>query len=140
MTKQLLSDKDQFPSEEIIFSHLGDSRLLWTNLFESTHTRYPEFSEEWRYYNDGKRWLMKVLKQTKTIFWLSVIEEAFIITFYFSDKAETAILESKLSDELKKSFQNGKRFGKIRGISVQLKHQSDVDYILELVAIKLRIK
>jgi hypothetical protein len=140
MDKPLLADKEQFPTEEIIFSHIGESRIHWETIFEYIHINYPEFIGEWRYYNDGKSWLMKMTRKSKTIFWLSVVQDSFKITFYFGDKAEPVILASSISGSLKESFQNGKRFGKIRAITVQVENEDDVENVKSLIEIKLNIK
>ncbi len=70
MDQLILTDKNQFPTEEIIFSHIGKSKILWESIFKYIHANYPDFSEQWKYYNDGKSWLLKVAKKSKTIFWL----------------------------------------------------------------------
>ena len=138
MDEIILSNKDQFPTEEIIFSHIGKSKLIWQSLFEFIHSDYPEFNEEWRYYKDGGSWLMKVNKKSKTIFWLSIIKNAFSVTFYFGDKAQPAIMESKISDEVKDQFKNGKRFGKIRAITLVMKRKKEIEFVKELIPIKLK--
>ena len=140
MEKPVLSDKTQFPTEEVIYSHIGKLKPLWLSLFDSIHTDHPDFSEEWRYYNDGKSWLLKVTKKSKTIFWLSVLKDCFRTTFYFTDKAEQAIAQSAISDELKEQFKNSKHFGKIRGITIVLKNKKDIEHAKSLVAIKLSMK
>jgi len=140
MEPMVLTDKDQFPTEKIIFSHIGKSKVLWISIFEYIHSNYPDISEEWRYYKDGKSWLLKVTRKKKTVFWLSVIKNAFRITFYFTDKAEQLIESSSISDELKKQFKEGKRYSKIRGITIIFKNKKDIKYAEELIAIKLSIK
>jgi len=140
MEKPLLSDKDQFPSEEIIFLHLGRAKKWWKSIFSYIQSEYPDFSTEWRYYNDGKSWLMKVTRKSKTIFWLSIVSGGFKITFYFGDKAEPAILESSLSTDLKNGFQNGRRFGKIRAITQEVKGETEISEIKILIALKMSIK
>ena len=82
MDQLILTDKNQFPTEEIIFSHIGKSKIFWESIFKYIHMNHPDFSEQWKYYNDGKSWLLKITKKTKTIFWLSIIHDSFIITFY----------------------------------------------------------
>lgn len=140
MGQPILTDKNQFPTEEIIYLHIGKSKILWQSVFEFIHKYHPDFYEQWKYYNDGKSWLLKITRKSKTIFWLSVIEKSFRVTFYFSDKAEEAINRSSISEELKKQFKNGKRFNKIRGITVILKNKKDFKYVKLLIAIKLSIK
>jgi hypothetical protein len=140
MEDPVLTNKDQFPTDEILFSHIGKSKSYWKKLFDYTHTNYPDFSEQWRYYNDGKSWLLKVVRKSKTMFWVSVTKGSFKTTFYFGDKAESSILESTISDDLKESFENGKRYGKIRGITTEIKENSDLSNVHELIKIKLSQK
>jgi hypothetical protein len=140
MDQPILGDKNQFPTDEIIFSYIGKSKPLWISLFEFIHTQHPDISEEWRYYNDGKSWLMKVMRKKKTIFWLSVIQDAFRVTFYFPQRAEEPIFGSMISDELKDQFKNGKWYNKIRGLTVTFKTPEDVEYAKTLTGIKLSLK
>ena len=140
MEQPILSDKNQFPTEEIIYSHIGKSKTLWQSLFQYIHSDHPELNEEWRYYNDGKSWLLKVTKKSKTIFWLSIIKNSFRITFYFTDKVEEAINKSPISDELKEQFKNGKKYNKIRGLTIIFKNKKDIEYAKLLITLKLSIK
>ena len=140
MDQLVLTDKNQFPTEEIIFSHIGKSRVSWESIFKYIHTNNPDFSEQWKYYNDGKSWLLKITRKSKTIFWLSVIQNSFKITFYFGDKAEPALMESAISDRFKKEFKEGKRYGKIRGLTLLMNNKQNIEYVKELISIKLNIK
>jgi hypothetical protein len=140
MEQHVLTDRNQFPTDEVIFGHLGRSRSLWLSLFAYLHDDHPDFTLQWRYYNDGKRWLLNVSRKAKTIFWLSVVEGTFRTTFYFTDKARQAIAQSALTDDLKKQFTSGKRINKITGITIVYKKKQDVEHAKELIAIKMSIK
>jgi len=140
METPILNARNQFPTDEIIFSHIGKSKILWNFFFEFIHMDHPDISEQWRYYNDGKSWLMKVTRKAKTIFWLSIIKGSFRTTFYFTDRAEKAINESSISSKLKVQFNEGKRYGKIRGITIVFKNKKDVKNAKLLIALKLSIK
>jgi hypothetical protein len=133
----ILKDPNQYPTEDVIFSSIGSAKKLWISFFDYIRQNHPDFSEEWRYYNDGKNWLMKVVRKSKTVFWLSVWENAFRITFYFTDKAEETIDQSGISDELKTQFKNGKHYGKLRGLSIIFRNQTDIEYAKSIIAIKL---
>jgi hypothetical protein len=140
MNQATLRDRDQFPTEEVIFSHIGKSRVLWKQLFDRLHRDHPDFTEQWRYYNDGKSWLLKVQQKAKTIFWLGVIEGGFRTTFYFPVKAAKAISTSEISGELKKQYKDGPRYGKIRGITIVHKKKRDVEDAGRLVEMKIAIR
>jgi hypothetical protein len=135
MDTPILSDKAQFPTDQVIFAHLGKSKALWASLFRYIAEEHPDFTQEWRYYQDGKSWLMKVQHKKKTVFWLSVIKGSFRTTFYIHEKAAKIVEDSTMSEELKKQFQTG--VGKLRGIRVVYKNKKDVASAKELIAIKL---
>lgn len=138
--KPVLSDPDRYPDDKLIHACLGKRKTaLWIAFFTSLHDQHPNLSEEWRYYKDGHNWLMKVTKKSKTIFWLSVWKNGFKITFYLSDKADEAIATSNLSGELKESFKTGKRYGKIRGITIDFSKKQDIEQADILIGIRRKL-
>lgn len=139
MDAPILSDKSQFPTPKVIFSHLGKSKALWDSLFQYLAREHPDFTQEWRYYNDGKSWLMKIQHKKKTVLWLSILEGSFRTTFYIHEKAKKWVENSTLSDALKDQYR-AKSFGKLRGITVVYKHKQDVEFAKELIGIKLSVK
>jgi Protein of unknown function (DUF3788) len=140
MGQPILTDENQLPTKEVIYSLIGKSRVLWDSVFEHIRSNFPQLVEEWKYYKDGKSWLLKVTLKSKTIFWLSVIKNSFRMTFYFTDKAETLINKSNISNELKESFRKGKKLNKIRGITITFNSRNDVEYAKALIEIKLNLK
>jgi len=137
MEPLVLTDKDQFPDDDVIASHLGRRITLWYAFFEQLRAEHPDFEERWRYYNDGKSWLMNVSRKKKTVFWLGVAKGTFRITCYFTDKVADAIRKSALSSELKKQFLGGKRYGKLGGITITFQKKSDLKDARTLIALKL---
>ena len=140
METPVLGDKDQFPTEDIIFLHLGKTKNTWIKLFKFIHEKHSDFKEEWRYYNDGKSWLLKITKKTKTICWISIIKNGFRMTYYFGDKVEKLIKDSDLPKEYKGQFLNGKKFGKIRAITIIFKNDDDIKVAKILMEIKEKLK
>ena len=140
MGTPILSDPSQFPTDKIIFSHLGKAKALWQVLFRFIADAHPDFTQEWRYYRDGKSWLMKVQHKKKTVFWLSILKGAFRTTFYIHEKAEKLVEESAISQELKAQFRNAEGSGKLRGVRVVYKNKKDVESAKELIGMKLRVK
>jgi hypothetical protein len=136
MEPLVLTDKSVYPHDDLVFSIIGNNSVYWKKLLASVHEAYPSPEEVWRYYNDGKNWLFRILLKKKTLFWIGVLEDTFRITFYFGDKDEPVIEKSNLPEELKASFKNGKHYGKIRAISIKVKSQEDIDHALVLAAIK----
>jgi hypothetical protein len=140
MEPLVLKDKSVYPHDDLIFSIIGNNSVYWKKLLAAIHEYYPASEEVWNYYNDGKNWLFRVILKKKTLFWIGVLEDTFRITFYFGDKAEPVIEKSSLPEHIKAEFKNGKRYGKIRSISIMVKNQEDVDHALIVAGIKGAMK
>jgi len=136
----VFSDKDIKPSEELIFSKIGDKKILWQKIMKYLSDNYKDASGSWNYYNDGKQWLFKMVQKKKTIFWLAVMNGAFRVTFYFGDKAEPVILSGDLPQAVKDDFMQGKHYGKIRAITTKVTSSADVEVIMRLIDIKTKLK
>ena len=138
-TKMVLSDKSVIPTDEQIFSFIGEKRFDWQRILNYAAENYND-AGSWNYYNDGKQWLFKLVNRKKTIFWAGILADTFRITFYFGDKAEPLIAESDLPEKIKDAFKSAKRYGAIRGISIIVRDQTDVDDIVKLIIIKHKLK
>ena len=136
----MFSDKELKPNEELIFSIIKDKKNLWHSLMNHLHENYPHSSGDWHYYNDGKQWLYKEVQKKKTLFWLSIFEETFRVTFYFGDKALPVIEESDLPEKIKDEFKTGKKYGAIRAITIIVNDQPDLMNVQRLIGIKNKMK
>jgi hypothetical protein len=140
MEKPCLNDKGEYPNDEVLSRYLGKVKNTWDSFIDFVNESYPSFSGEWRYYNDGKSWLYKLTKKKKTISWISIYYNKFKTAFYFPDRAEDLITASKLKKEYIDQFVHGKRYGKIRGITVEVKKLTDLNTTKTLIEIKEQIK
>jgi len=140
MEKPCLNDKNEFPNDEILSRYLGEVKNVWDAFINFINESYPSFSGEWRYYNDGKSWLYKLTKKKKTVCWVSIYHNMFKTTFYFPDKAEELITKSRLTKEYIDQFVYGKKYGKIRGITVEIKKATDLKATKTLIEIKEQVK
>jgi hypothetical protein len=138
--KLILSDKQTIPTDKLISSLLGEKWHLWQEIIKFAAGNYKDISYSWNYYNDGKRWLFKLVQKKKTIFWGALHEDTFRITFYFGDKAEPSILASDLPESVKNEFMTGKRYGKIRAISRKVFDETDVKIVMRVFDIKSKLK
>lgn len=136
----LLTDRMVYPSDEIIFSLIGDKKTFWHALMKHMSDNFKDSSGIWTFYNDGKRWLFKMTRKKKTIFWAAILTGTFRITFYLGNKADAIIDESDLPGEIKEGFKTAKRYGQIRPISILVNNNSDLDNVKSLIDIKSKLK
>jgi len=141
-TKEILplSDPAKIPDDKLIFSLIGEKKKFWQAVLKFVSDNYSDMEGGWRYYNDGKQWLFKMVQKKKTIFWGTILEGAFKITFYFGGKAEPVIVASDLPDNVKQQYLTGPRYGKIRAISILVNDLSDVSVIKKLIPVKVKLK
>jgi hypothetical protein len=140
MERPCLNDKDEHPDDQVLARHLGHAKAAWDSFTHLVAASFPSFSGEWRYYNDGKSWLYKLTRKKQTVCWVSVWPGAFKTTFYFGDKASDLITTSKLKKEYVDQFVDGKKYGKIRGVTVVVKKPADLRATKTLIEIKERLK
>ena len=85
MSNQLLLDEAIYPSEDIMQAVLGGVYPAYQSFCELLAAE--QVAMEWRYYKDSKSWLGKCQHKKKTVFWLSVWEGFFRVTFFFTQAA-----------------------------------------------------
>jgi len=135
-----LSDRNNKPDDKMIASMIGDKMKFWKEIMNYLNENHTGATGDWNFYNDGKQWLFKMMHKKKTIFWSGLVNDTFRITFYFGDKAEPQILSADLPQKLKDDFKNGKRYGKIRAMSLIINDMEDVSSVKKLTEIKVRMK
>jgi hypothetical protein len=136
VSDRVLSDPKVYPSDHVLASHLRRANAAYRSLFEYKHAQFPTFTERWRYYNDGKQWLLNVSNKKKTLFWLVVNDGSFRTTFYFASRHEPLVVKSDLPASLKKQYaaSAGKTF---RPISLLIKSKKNIEEYKKLLALKL---
>lgn len=48
MEELILRDQEEFPTEEVVYSYIGDAKALWHSLFKYLHVSHPNLTEQWR--------------------------------------------------------------------------------------------
>jgi len=136
--EQLLRNPGIQPSEDILRDALGDSFAAW-RLFRE---QLPEHgvSMEWRYYNDGKAWLIKATAGKKTVFWGSVWEGFFKTSLYFTEKTRPGVQELEIAQELKTALANGRPMGKLIPLVIDIHGESQLPDVFQLIDYKKRAK
>jgi hypothetical protein len=135
-----LTDPAEEPTEAVVHRHLGEAGRLWDALFRRVHEAHPELEKEWRYYRDGKSWLLKVTHGSRTICWVSVGEHSFRLTVYLPARAEHTIAGSSLPTDLKDQFFSAADGARTRGITVVFHGDPDIEAADQLLTLRDRFR
>ena len=98
MEKQLLREPEIFPSKEVLKNTLGEVYCVLEELEAQLTQSEFALTFDWNYYKDGKSWLCKVVHKKKTVFWLSVWDGFFRISFFFLDRHLEGIAALELDE------------------------------------------
>ena len=135
--EMLLRDPDIFPSEKVLQNALGESvhNVLASFLETITNEEYA-LSIEWRYYNDGKAWLGKVLYKKKSVLWLSVWDGLFKTSFFFTEKHLEKIAALDIAKTIKDEFAGAEPVGRLLPMIFDVSNQEQVKDLLTVVRFK----
>lgn len=140
METQLLREENPFPDAGVLKLNLGDIYDVYAGLV-SIITPVPySLQMEWNYYKDGKAWLCKITFRKKTVIWLSVWDDCFKVSFFFTEKSKSGIEELKIDQSIKESFSKSKNIGKLIPLVIAIKENSQVDDVLKIIEFKKSIK
>ena len=134
MIKDLLKDPNTELTDEFLAVALGDSYTTWSEFIEKLPS--CDIALEWRHYKDGG-WLAKAVHKKKTIFWGSVSEGFFTISFNFAEKPHlrAGVQELNISDDVKSNLVSTPK-GKSFSIIINVSNQSQLSDIYELIDYK----
>lgn len=118
--EMLLRDAASKPTEKMIFEGLGDTSSVYREFIKQLEKQSITLMD-WRFYNDGKAWLTKGeykwttsrgTKKVKPIFWLSIWEGFFKVSFNFKAEIRAELLELALGKETKEMIRQVEVHGK----------------------------
>jgi hypothetical protein len=139
--QMLLRNPEIYPSSEVLEETLGEPIYKVLESFVSTITSEDYgLTVEWRFYNDGKAWLSKVVYKKKTIFWLSVWEGFFKTGFYFTEKHFEGIAALEISETIKENFAKAKPSGRLHPMIIDINNQAQIEDVLTIIRFKKSLK
>jgi len=126
MEVQLLKDPDVQPEAEVLEAALGERKKTYGEF--TSEIAKKDIALEWRYYNDGKSWLGKGTRKKKTVFWLSVWEDYFQVTLFFTEKT------------LPETETETVTVGKSVAVVTKVRNGTELGHLFELIEYKKNLK
>ncbi len=140
MEEKVLRKQEIFPNTEVLEEAFGSSFPVYQQ-WMNTITDFPlQLQVEWRFYNDGKAWLCKIIHKKKTLCWLSVWDGFFKVSFFFTEKHVPAIQSLPIEKSLKDSFQDAKTIGKLKPFVITLNDATYFNDLMKILRLKISLK
>jgi hypothetical protein len=136
LNRPLLNDKNEYPDDDVVTRHLGKAKPLWDMFVARLRADFGAMNLTWKFYNDGKAWLGKVALRQKTMCWISVWDNFFKITFYFTDKNSADIASLKIDRSYKDAYSANGSSGKLKPLSIEVKSKRALLNVFEVLSYK----
>jgi hypothetical protein len=136
--KSIFTNKAQTPNEIGLQKALGETYAYWQIFAEHTKKLYPESTEEWSFTSEKFGWSFRIKDKKRVLIYLLPRDKFFKVAFVFGQKATDVIMESNISESLKKELQAAKVYAEGRGIRIEIKDESWLKDILNLIEIKIK--
>jgi hypothetical protein len=133
-----LRDKDVFPDEDALKAVLGRGYPAFLALLDIL--REHEISHEWRYYNDGKAWLCKATRKTKTIVWMSARRGFIKATIYIPAALIEGLYGLDIAEETKARLRETMNTGTSKGATFDLRGKAVLKDFEKVMEYKLAIR
>jgi hypothetical protein len=133
--ESIFTDKNKQPDDDNLKESLGNSFQLWQLLKDYTFLKYPKGLEEWNCSKYG--WSFRIKEKKRTIIYFLPRDRFFKVAFVFGEKATNLIMNSEISNVIKKELESSKVYAEGRGIRIDIRDTSIIKDIKELIDIKL---
>jgi hypothetical protein len=133
--KSVFTDKDKMPDNNDLEESLGDTYLLWQTIKEYVILKYPKGLENWSCSKYG--WSFRINDKKRAIIYLLPRDKFFKVAFVFGQKATDLIMQSQISNEIKKELESARVYAEGRGIRIDIKSDLQIKDIKGLIDIKL---
>lgn len=134
----VLKDKDRFPTSEVLSAVLKNS-------FPAYEQLEKELAEagtgiEWKYYNDGKTWMGKLMAKKKNLGWLHVYSGFFTVTCFCMEKHLETIAASALPQQIKDQVLEEAFESKLKPMRLEVRAVEQLTDAHKLLDFKKRLK
>jgi hypothetical protein len=136
--KSIFVQKSETPTVAKLQEALGETYAYWQIFAEHTKKLYPEATEEWSFTNEKFGWSYRIKDKKRVIIYLLPRDKFFKVAFVFGQKATDVIMESNISESIKKELQAAKVYTEGRGIRIEIKDEIWLKDILNLIEIKIK--
>lgn len=135
-----LTDPSIQPTNEVLYAQIGDNRKYWDRFVATLEESYPDLVMEWKFYKDAQRWLLPVARKNKNIFWVSFMDDTFLVSFWFGHKLTPIFEASDLPEKIKNDFKNAEQNKMGRGLVIKVYSDADLEEVFELINFKAKLK
>ncbi len=135
----LLKDPGISPTKNVLENALGKCFTVYEDLIDTITGKNYGLLTSWNYYKDGKAWLCKVQYKKKTVFWLSVWDKYFKLSFYFTEKTSKGISALDIDSGIKNGFKANNPVGRLLPLVINVNKKGQLKDVLKIIEYKISL-
>jgi len=133
----IFPDKSTKPTDKDLAEKLDSKYELWKQIYDLVLSKYPNGLAEWNFPGKKYGWSFRIKDKKRAIIYFLPREKFFKVAFVFGEKAFNEVINSQISKEIKKELSQAKKYAEGRGIRIDVKNDSIISDIDQLIDIKL---
>jgi hypothetical protein len=133
----IFTDKNQAPDNDDLKKSLATTFEYWKTIRNYVLKKCPKATEEWNFANKFG-WSFLIKDNKRTIVYLLPRDEFFKAAMVFGQKAYEEILNSRISDMIKKELQSAKVYAEGHGVRIKVLDGQLLPDIKKIIDIKLK--
>ncbi len=133
----IFSNKAIQPNDMDLAANLGTTYRLWIQIREFVYQKYPNGSEDWNFPGKNYGWSFRIKDKKRAILYFLPRYNYFKVAFVFGQKALDYIIETNISESIKKDLLAAKKYVEGRGVRIDVKDETIIPDIQKLIEIKL---
>ena len=137
MDISIFADKKMIPTTENLKESLDGTYEIWNELTGYVHLKYPSAIDEWKYSGDKYGWSFRIKDKKRVIIYLLPRDKFFKTAFVFGQKATDAVMNSRISDNIKSELESARVYAEGRGIRLDILNETILNDLKTLIDIKI---
>lgn len=131
------NNKQVMPDEAALASEIGETKVFLDRICSFIESETGQLTREWKHYGQKSGWTLKLLSKKRNLLFVGPEDGYFVIAFVFGDRAVDAVLKSNLPETIKNELLNSRKYAEGRGIRFEIRSDSELENVLQLIRIKL---
>lgn len=136
-----LLDKNETPTDKVIFDTIGSTSDLWVTLHEFISKNY-DFSKELAFYSKNYGWTVRYRKNKKTLISCFPENGAFSALLVLGKKESEKVdqIRNELTNNILTIFDTTEQLHDGRWLWIRITNKNDLDSLVKLIGIKRKPK
>jgi hypothetical protein len=138
MALSFFTDPTVTPDSKALAAALSTSFPWWNEIKDFVFQQYPKAVEEWKHSGKNYGWGFRLKDSKRVIVYLTPADGFFLFSIVFGEKATQEVLNSDISEDIKKTLREARVYAEGRGIRLVVNSSILITDIKKLILIKLK--